>query len=348
MQEELKNEIDKFYENYQGASDLRSTEEKDKDYFQTEFVARANPVVWVEKQPHEWRSFPILNQFFTAKCVAFTTAKLSLISFWLKTQEFLQFSPNSIYDYRVNKPNEGMIGNDAFEIWRAKGISLEAIARSNQIQERESTDISNFAKEVAKGFTVGSHITIPDGDFDRVASTIQTTGKGIMCWFYFTSREWSPLYPKVIDNLADPYVAGASRHSVTATDCGLIAGKQYIRVEDSAHFGGLSVRYVSREFFNARNFLIKYPMEFTFEAPITPPPVSFVFTKNMKFGDRNEDVRELQKYLQKAGYYPSNLSFDGIFGNITRNAVKKYQSANGLSSDGRVGALTLKKLNEKI
>jgi len=341
----LKNEIDKFYDSYQGASDLRSDEEKAKDYLQTEFVGAINPIEWVEKDPNagnEWRSFPILNQFFTSKCVAFTVAKLALINFWLKTETFLQFSPNSIYFYRINKPAEGMIGNDAFDIWQSKGISLEAISRSNQIQEADSVTVSNFAKEVAKGFVLGSHITIPSGDFDRVASTIQTTGKGIMCWFFFTSAEWSTLYPKIRENLADPYGSRASRHSVTAVDCGLIDGEEYIRIEDSAHFGGLSVRYISRSFFTARNFLVKYPMEFIYESGELP---TFVFTKNMKFGDKNEEVRQLQQYLQKGGYYPSNLGFDGIYGNITKASVVKFQLAHNLSPDGRVGPLTFAQLN---
>ena len=186
---ELDTGIDKFYKEYKGATDLRSEEEKARDFSQTEFVAAAAPVNWIEKQPHEWRSFPIANQFFTYKCVAFTTAKLAMINFWLKTKEIIHFSPNSIYEYRVNKPSEGMIGNDAFEIWQYKGISLEAVAKSNQVQESEPIFISLFAKEVAKGFKLGNHITIPEKDFDRVASTIQVTGKGVMSWFYFTGRE---------------------------------------------------------------------------------------------------------------------------------------------------------------
>lgn len=197
--ENLEKEIQNFYDNYQGASDPRTEEEKAQDFNQTEFVTEANIVNWVEKKPEDWRSFPVLNQNFTSKCVAFTTAKLALINYWLKTGEFLLFSPNSIYDYRINKPTGGMVGDDAFKIWKEKGISLEAVAKSNQIQESEPTAISLFAKEVAKGFILGNYITIDNGDFDRVASTIQTTNKGVMCWFWFTSAEWSPEIP-VLNN----------------------------------------------------------------------------------------------------------------------------------------------------
>ena len=86
----------------------------------------------------------------------------------------------------------------AFGIWKDKGISLYSVAKSDQVQETEPTELSRFAVEVAKGFKLGSYITIDNGDFDRVASTIETTGKGIMLWFYFTSREWSLAVPRVM------------------------------------------------------------------------------------------------------------------------------------------------------
>lgn len=56
----------------------------------------------------------------------------------------------------------------------------------------------------------------------------------------------------------------------------------------------------------------------------------------MKLGNRGDDVKELQKALY--------VSADGIFGNITRNAVINFQKNNDLVADGIVGAKTLAKL----
>lgn len=351
--DELKTEIDKFYEDYKGASDVRSPEEKALDYLQSEFVASEVPVNWVEKKSHEWRTFPVLNQFFTYKCVAFTIAKQAMINFWLKTKEYLYFSPNSIYDYRVNKPEGGMVANDAFEIWQDKGISLEAACKSDQVQEKDPFIISDFAKEIAKGFKLGKHITIPNGDFDRVASTIQTTGKGIMCWFYFTHREWSRDVPKVMDNLSDPYDNKASRHSVTCVDFGIptdittINGQQVLRIEDSAHFGKKNIRYITREFFKARNFLCKYPMNFTYEEIPTPvPPTLPKLTKDLKLGMTDPEVKILQDILKTQGDFPTNITSSGFFGNITNKAVKTFQTKKGLVADGFVGPLTRAALNK--
>jgi len=60
------------------------------------------------------------------------------------------------------------------------------------------------------------------------------------------------------------------------------------------------------------------------------------YTK-LTLGSRGDEVRRLQTQLNR---YGANLAVDGVFGNQTLAAVKKYQSAHGLASDGVVGDLT--------
>ncbi len=60
-------------------------------------------------------------------------------------------------------------------------------------------------------------------------------------------------------------------------------------------------------------------------------------------GDQNETVTRIQKLLSQYGYL-SSANITGYFGEVTEKAVKNFQSANGLSSDGSVGALTMAKL----
>jgi len=55
-------------------------------------------------------------------------------------------------------------------------------------------------------------------------------------------------------------------------------------------------------------------------------------------------VKELQKYLNEK-QYPSGI-VDGIFGKKTLKAVKDFQKASGLTSDGIVGPITRMKINE--
>ena len=59
--------------------------------------------------------------------------------------------------------------------------------------------------------------------------------------------------------------------------------------------------------------------------------------KAIKYGMKGDEVSNLQTSLKNAGY---NIDVDGSFGPQTLEAVKQYQSANGLTVDGMVGPQT--------
>ncbi len=65
---------------------------------------------------------------------------------------------------------------------------------------------------------------------------------------------------------------------------------------------------------------------------------SFIFTRDMQYGDANNDVLQMQRRL---GVIPDT----SFFGNITLAAVKAYQAANKLPQTGFVGPLTRTRLN---
>jgi peptidoglycan hydrolase-like protein with peptidoglycan-binding domain len=69
-------------------------------------------------------------------------------------------------------------------------------------------------------------------------------------------------------------------------------------------------------------------------------PVPFVFSKDMKFGDKNPDVRQLQIKLGMATIWQTSY-----FGPLTLIAVKSYQITHNLIPDGVVGPLTRNSLN---
>lgn len=63
----------------------------------------------------------------------------------------------------------------------------------------------------------------------------------------------------------------------------------------------------------------------------------------LKKGARGEDVKDLQRLLNKYGY---NLSIDGIFGSGTETAVLSFQKSKRLIVDGIVGPKTWTALGE--
>lgn len=63
-----------------------------------------------------------------------------------------------------------------------------------------------------------------------------------------------------------------------------------------------------------------------------------VTTAVLRQGDKGGEVKEVQRRLKQWGYYDGAV--DGIFGEGTARAVKKFQSKNGLTPDGIVGKAT--------
>lgn len=60
----------------------------------------------------------------------------------------------------------------------------------------------------------------------------------------------------------------------------------------------------------------------------------------LSIGDRGDDVRKLQQSLQSAGYDVGSTGADGIYGQKTADAVRRYQQAQGIDADGIFGDWT--------
>ena len=69
------------------------------------------------------------------------------------------------------------------------------------------------------------------------------------------------------------------------------------------------------------------------------PPLG---SRVMRVGNRGWDVAALQFLLQRAGHGPGRA--DGLFGPLTRGAVRRAQSAAGIGVDGLAGPATIRSL----
>lgn len=366
--------------------DTRPEEAKVKDIGFVELVSMANPVDWKEKKESEWRTFPDQNQDGSGSCVAQTIKKLAGIQLFLKEGKYVEFSATPVYQARSNRPAGGMIGVEAFDIWKRDGITLEALVPSYKMNDAQmdAYPVEQYEKDIAKVFAISNHIGAPLKDIDTVASIIQTTKKGVMLWYYFTSAEWSPLIPVVKNQNLN--LQEASRHSVTAVDYFLykIDGKlvKCLLIEDSAHFGGRTRRIVTEDFHKARNWFARYPMTFKFQDQSQPAPTpeptplpskpKYTFSKVLEFIPLNEqgkisdtvkntaqkaDVIALQNILKYEGLFPANTDSTGYFGATTAKAVYNYQVKHAVAplseldsivpKGGRVGSKTIESLNKR-
>ena len=65
-----------------------------------------------------------------------------------------------------------------------------------------------------------------------------------------------------------------------------------------------------------------------------------------RYGSQGTEVRQIQTKLKNWGYYKGSV--DGIFGYQTYQAVRYFQSKNGLAVDGIVGKATLSALGVTV
>lgn len=363
--------------------DTRLPEVKEKDHSIVELITSAAPVIWVEKKESQWRKFRDQNQSISTSCVANTARKMNQVNMSLKYPILLDFSENSIFDFRSNKPGEGMIGMDCFDIWHNRGMTLEAFMPGQNMSDAEmdAVPLDEFGKQVGLNFRISGHADLPKQNIEIIASTIQATGKAVMVWYYFNGAEWSLLIPNVQDTSLDLYAPETLRHSVTAVDFFLykVNGRlqKCLLIEDSAHFGGKTRRIITEDFHKSRNWFAHWATTYKYIDATDPEPSPIplpekphhTFSVDLEFiplddlGEisdipKNErqkaDTIALQNILKYEGFFPANQASSGYYGAVTRRAVRKFQEKYGIATpaeiaalDGkRVGPATRAKLNQ--
>lgn len=332
--------------------DERTPEQKARDWHQREVLATGAQVQWREKQPSEFRRFPIFDQNGSGSCVAQTQAKELGIMRWLTDGTYVHFSATDIYQRRVNRPGGGMGFADARRIAK-EGATLEALVPSQAMSDAkmDAQFVEPYKREVGAVFSVPNYLALPLGDIDAAAATIQATGKGLMLWLYFKNDEWTSK-PKVLYPGLDLYDYATAKHSVTGVDSFMQNNEKCLLIEDSwgpgAGVGGQ--RIITESFFKARNFYAGYLVRFRFQDEQTPKP-TWEFLTDLELGMDGPNVKALQDCLKWTGDFPINAESTGYFGPITQTAVQKFQVKQigvspGDAGYGRVGPRTREKLNE--
>ena len=82
----------------------------------------------------------------------------------------------------------------------------------------------------------------------------------------------------------------------------------------------------------------KYGLHTPLAPTAAPEDEPFTYTRTLSYGDSGEPVSRLQARLLELGFYNARVS--GGYYKITRNAVRDFQSHNGLSVDGVAGRQT--------
>lgn len=307
--------------------DTRTLDQKAKDYLFEEIVSSPDLPVWVEKNENDWRKFPILNQKASNQCVAFTLRKMLGIQHLLDYKEYVDFSASHIYERRANYPSAGMNGIDSMEIVRKSGVTLEELYPSKtENNDYNILKILPQYSKVGEVFKIGAYLSVPV-NIDTIASIIQRTGKGIMMFIFANSQEWKREVPIIKDKNLTVYKATV-RHAITATDFFLYNGKKALLIEDSwgVDSGKEGRRIITEDFFNKRCWFCAHIMNFKFDSDeLKDKEQTFNVVDTATFGDKSENVVQIQEMLKYEGLFPKNIQSTGYYGSITAKAVLQWQ-----------------------
>lgn len=333
--------------------DTRTYEQRNLDWTHEEIATGKNESLYVLKDDFKLKNYPAKDQKSTYSCMAHACAFALGVENELETGEFKDLSPAFFYRHRLNFPNPGMILADAGSISKKIGCCLNFPLGIDE-NTFNNLIITTEKLEEASEYSTDGYISIQNShDIDTINS-VSSSGKAVPIVIYATYKEWASEYPVATDDFVTIENAPI-RHAVTVfPQSGFIdkLGVKYLPIKDSAPFGGFSVRYLSEDFISKRcygaMYFINKPNKRISHKPI------YTFRNSMRFGERSEDVKMLQKCLRYDKYFDFEPS--GYYGAITANAVLKFQKEHGIQPEseieelkGRlVGQKTLSALNKRF
>lgn len=339
--------------NYEGAViEVRTEEEKQKDYRHEEVELLAAGPSFVEKTIAELPFYEVRNQDGSFTCMNQAYAKKRGILIKKKSGQYVSLSGGYLYRRRANKETAGMGIVDLFNLGKKNGLPFEILDPSQDMTEAEIQNAKEipFADEVAKIFTdENERFFFLPNDFDVVASTINR-GYPVLIMIYANFEEYN-INPSIKDPNLTPQHAQI-RHGICAHATFKYKGVDYILVDDSwgildseAHgdfeeeLKQRGQRMVTREWFNKRVYGAGYIRDLKFAwddgSDYQPTKPKFTFTRTLKWGMLNDpEVAALQDVLKYEGLFPIDQTSTGNFYGLTMDAVKAFQKKYNIVSSG--------------
>lgn len=229
----------------------------------------------------------------------------------------------------------GTYGRDNCIIVKEKGWGDESLTRSYMgekfnippteqfMQRKEDITIEAFKQALTDKALSYVHVPI---DIESIAQKIRDNKGVILGICGKNNGTWSGKFPK------PPVGSDVWRHWIYCGKALTIDGKKYIGFCNSwgINTGEQGWQYISEEYLSSKYIFETWTLDYNYQ--------KYQFTKMLKYGDKNGDVKELQKRLQV-------VPVSGWFGPITLRAVKKYQRDHKIVPTGVVGPNTRKALN---
>lgn len=307
--------------------DNRNEEQKAKDWRADEIASSSMMKPKFRKvNKNKWKKYTIRDQNGSGSCVSQALAKGFEILYKNKTGKTIVFSSTPIYQKRANKPNAGMYIHDAFGIAVKTGTCPEKNCKSQKMTDVEmdtATLPTNF-EELNNFLDALAYVSLPK-DFDYVAAWVEQNGWA-QIHIAADRKSWSRDFPSLGSQNR------GIRHAVAIVDAVTYEKVKYLVIEDSwGEFGEFTgQRLMSREVFED---MFTSGAGFTvLEYDVTDIVHFQPFHMKMEYGQKSDEIKRLQKYLQGKGFFPSNQDATGYYGNITAMAVYNFQIAHRVAS----------------
>ena len=179
-------------------------------------------------------------------------------------------------------------------------------------------------------------------DIDAIARAIRDNNGIIIGITGQDNGTWHSAFPK------SPTLGGNYwNHWVYGYTAKLINGKKYIGFKNSwGNIGENGTQYISEEW-------LQWLWGLTTAVVLPEPTTTFKFTKDLWLGFTDNEVKELQKYLNNNGFPVSQRGAGSkgnetnYFGALTKNALVRFQKANRISpAVGYFGKITRNFINK--
>jgi len=305
--------------------------------FKREELAKSTIPNWQEKT--SYNSYPVRNQAQSLTCVAQGVSTILASIIKRDHGKYLEVSAKPIYTARSNKSG-GMIFREAMDIGANLGSTFEfSVPSQNMTEEQmnDSSDIKEIDSMIASIVNGYNYFSVPF-NFDAIGAIIEE-GNALIVGFMFDYSEWDIEFPTINQTSTK-----SLHHCVTIVDYTLINGKKYLVIQDSwgKGKGKNGLRFISEDWISRMTACWYYDkLDFKSENDF----VSEVFTQDLELGMHDQDVKRLQEFLKRLGFFP-DIPTTYYYGPVTADSVKKFQLAKGIiiskddSGAGRLGPKT--------
>jgi len=300
-------------------------------------------------------TIPIKNQGVSSACGGMAGAYYAAVLDAFKTKSFTDKSAKYIYA-PIAKPGGGSWGGDIMKRIKSKGAAAEILCPSsegiNPPSEEFITRVSDITEEATINASFSESISYAfmyNFDIDALAQAIRDS-KGLIILIRGSNNgTWlspHPLPPS--PSIPEKLIWG---HWIYLGKASLIEGKKMLGGPNSwgDSIGDRGWQWFGEDYINSGRIELAVTMQFGL-------PKAYQFTKDLYMSMTDADVLFLQKVLNKSTITEVAVVGPGspghetyYFGQRTKNAVIRYQLANGIAPPlGFVGPKTRTMLNNLV